>query len=373
MHVPAVVVPVASRSHLAVLQYLCDDLARKRPSLGHIFSALRSEITRLGEIISTATPAEVATGKPGRHAVWIETLPDRCIHGLRRNCLHCDCPPHVDHLRGYVPSRLFVGTMIRTPENGVTCYDRPCLYKEFPLRPIRMEADGKMPCRYDSRLDGLDDLEPAVDESFDSAGRRFRTSTCVILPVEDFCAACEAAKPKQAEVSKAATPLQPKIDERPMPYPDAPVDGRSWEEARATRVAAVKKQTLAEYGALHAFLRHQNGEGAAQPRCFTNWCYDCKEYVEKDHGCKEWQGKRELAAKKQAAMMLAERQAAAKKQAARRERTTQNVQRALIEQGLWVGDYLSLTYDSNNVEEREAMVTKFDRDLSRKGNKYRIQ
>jgi hypothetical protein len=54
MDVPAVAVPVSHRSHIAVLEYLCDQQARKHPSLGHVFAALRSDISRLAEVIGAA-------------------------------------------------------------------------------------------------------------------------------------------------------------------------------------------------------------------------------------------------------------------------------------------------------------------------------
>jgi hypothetical protein len=57
---PAVTPLVPHRNHIAVLQYLCDDQARRRPALGHIFVALRSDLGRLAEIIST-TASEVVT------------------------------------------------------------------------------------------------------------------------------------------------------------------------------------------------------------------------------------------------------------------------------------------------------------------------
>ena len=85
MPLPSVVVPVVSRSHIAVLEYLCDKQARRRPALGHIFAALRSEINCLRATISANAPAWTT---PTFEV--IPTVPIKCIHGLREAwCAAC--------------------------------------------------------------------------------------------------------------------------------------------------------------------------------------------------------------------------------------------------------------------------------------------
>jgi hypothetical protein len=84
-------------------------------------------------------------------------------------------------------------------------------------------------------------------------------------------------------------------------------------DSRARRVEDGKKHSLAEYVALHP------SHGREQFTGFTNWCPSCFEYVEQIHGCEEWHVKKELAAKKQAAKLLAEQQHAAKMIDKRRE------------------------------------------------------
>lgn len=185
MPLPASVVPVVSRSHIAVLEYLCDDQARRRPALGHIFAALRPEITRLGEISKAAPVPEVVT----------DCLP--VPEPLLYHCKHGSQP-------GYVSPRLIGplirddngrGTMVWTPEHGVT----------FFLRHFQSEAD----------------------VSYDYAFRKFRTSTCVILPQKPVCVQCDRdyRDTKRAVASKAKKLTQPQIDRRPMAKPDVPLPG----------------------------------------------------------------------------------------------------------------------------------------------------
>jgi hypothetical protein len=125
---------------------------------------------------------------------------------------------------------------------------------------------------------------------------------------------------------------------------------------------------LAAYAVLH--LAH----GKEQFTGFTNWCTSCFEYVEQNHGCEEWQAKKKLAAKKQAAKFLVERKQAAKMIAKKREVREQRRRTALIADGYWSSDRRDLVILAARKGTIEAeAVTKFDCDLSRKGNKWRVQ
>jgi hypothetical protein len=261
-----------------------------------------------------------------------EPLLYRCEHGL---------------LPGYVAPRLIGplieedndrGTQIWTPEHGVTFFKRPCLYRELVLRlgdRCRIEprpakpagSAGMWACRYDERLDGRDDLELAVDESFDSLHRRFRTSTAVILPQRPVCVQCDRdyRDKRRARWSKAETLTQPMIDRRPMPKPDVPKPGDisflplSLEQCEAAKAKRVMLPGL------------RNGRSV---RVREAW------EIAADNA--EWTAKNN---------------------------------RKLTARG-WVG-YSPEAFDREILVSRGSVtaeaVKKFDRDLSRKGNKYRIQ
>jgi len=128
------------------------------------------------------------------------------------------------------------------------------------------------------------------------------------------------------------------------------VEGRAWEEARAARVEVVKKQTLTEYAALH-----QDDEAATLPH-LSDFCVGCRMHVTNLHDSVRCADKK-----------IAE-------QRANTEWTAKN-NRKLDARG-WVG-YSPEALDRDILESRGSItaeaVKQFDRDLSRKGNKYRIQ
>lgn len=150
MPLPAsVVIPAASRDYLAVLEYRVDKTANKlRKALARIFAAQRPRLN-FAPAWTAPTFEVIADYLPVP-----EPLQYRCKHGSQP---------------GYVSQRLIGpliredngrGTMVWTPEHGVT----------FFLRHLQGEADA----------------------SYDYALRKFRTSTCVILPQRPVCEQCDA-------------------------------------------------------------------------------------------------------------------------------------------------------------------------------------
>jgi hypothetical protein len=118
--------------------------------------------------------------------------------------------------------------------------------------------------------------------------------------------------------------------------------------------------TLEEYR-----KRHKDNEAAAVPH-LPNECPACSLWVTVLHDCKKCAAKL-LAAQRFAALLLVKRREA-------KERLRRAV---LVSQGIW--NWQSDQHDLDIVAERKKCsvtadtVKQFDRDFSRKGNKYRIQ
>lgn len=115
--------------------------------------------------------------------------------------------------------------------------------------------------------------------------------------------------------------------------------------------------SLADYAA-----RHRDDEAVTLPH-LTRRCDVCRMAVTALHN-----------SEKCAAKMLTDQQAVAELQTARREARRQRSRAALIAQGLYSPEAfdVGITRAKCGTVEAEA-ITKFDRDLSRKGNKYRIR
>jgi hypothetical protein len=285
------VLPVFHRPHLAFLEYRADKLEQKLSrALGRVFA--------MELALPNATPsclgAIVGPGAPTFEVV-ADCLPVpapllyRCKHGL---------------LPGYVSPRLIGpliredndrGTQIWTPEHGVT----------FFLRHLQDEAD----------------------TSYDYAFRKFRTSTCVILPQRPVCIQCDGdyRDKRRARQSKVASVLQPTIDRRPMPKPDVPQPGEicflplTLEQCEAAKAKRVMLPGL------------HNGRSVRPRAAWEITAYNA-----------EWTAKNN---------------------------------RKLAARG-WIG-YSPEEFDRAILVSRGSVtaeaVKKFDRDLSRRGNKYRIQ
>jgi len=333
---PTVTLPVVPhRSHITVLEYLCDKHAQKRPALGHIFSALRSEITRLGEIISA--PAWIA---PTFEV--IPAAPLKCKHGLREAwCATCAMLSRSSESKTYVNARTF----------------------SFQNAPLDITS-----------LDWVESLDFLADEKAEEK-RAVEAKKC-------------AKAAERVEKTFVTPPTGLTLSEM---FVSPLLEGRAWEEARVVRVAAVKQQTLAEYDALHAFLRHQNVEAATQPRCFTNFCPHCAEmvtdgdsvlrrtkglYLPVEHECPkvrvyEGAAKRPIVTSEEDVMA---------------HLAAMNLQRRLEVLKLQPApSFVSLLPEDDYSKQDEEYyngvlqatsdeaVKRFERDLSRKGNKYRIQ
>jgi hypothetical protein len=164
----------------------------------------------------------------------------------------------------------------------------------------------------------------------------------------DFLADEGAEEARSAEVAKctkAASRMEHKAPTTFTPLEEACIaavkeeilaDGRAWQAAHAVRVANVKKQTLAEYVAAKAVCVMlpglRNGRGVRVREPWEIAVYNA-----------EWTAKNN---------------------------------RKLAARG-WIG-YSPEAFDVEIIRARQGtveadLITKFDRDLSRKGNKYHIQ
>jgi hypothetical protein len=180
-----------------------------------------------------------------------------------------------------------------------------------------------------------------------------------------------------AEISKEASRLARQVAGRReiflKKYGHLLIDVRAWEvaweklsaessdgeEARARRIEAVKKQTLQEYATQP---HHKNNDAVTVPH-LPNRCNSCQLHVTVLHDSTRC-----------AAKLLAEQEHEAEMFAKRREARRRKCIAALIAEGYWSSD----RHDVDIVNARRGtaeghVITKFDRDLSRKGNKYRIQ
>jgi hypothetical protein len=170
-------------------------------------------------------------------------------------------------------------------------------------------------------------LQGEADTSYDYAFRKFRTSTAVILPQRPVCVQCDGdyRDKRRAHQSKVATLLQPKIDRRKMPKPDVLVPGAisflplTLEQCEA---AKAKREMLPGL---------RNGRSVRVREAWEITADNAK-----------WTAKNN---------------------------------RKLAARG-WIG-YSPEAFDREILVSRGSVtaeaVEKFDRDLSRKGNKYRIQ
>lgn len=93
MDVSALVTPTFVRPLTDIV--IPDRPANPDPMLGEIISAE----TRCQRAAWTAPTFEIVKGTPGIHAPWIDTLPDRCKHGLMKgSCATCNGCNNPDYL-----------------------------------------------------------------------------------------------------------------------------------------------------------------------------------------------------------------------------------------------------------------------------------
>src|ERR1700722_3896367 len=147
MNVPAVAVP---HLPIVILELVCDELAADVTRLGRILAAMRSEAAPSSQL-AAAVSATVAWTAPRLEVLY--------------HCKHASQP-------GYVSPRL-IGPLIKEDNNKGTEIWTPEYGKTFFLRHLKHEAD----------------------TSYDYAFRKFRTSTCVILPQRPPCVQCDSEHP----------------------------------------------------------------------------------------------------------------------------------------------------------------------------------
>jgi hypothetical protein len=135
--------------------------------------------------------------------------------------------------------------------------------------------------------------------------------------------------------------------------------GDGWKKRTGPRFCTALD--LEEYAA-----SHKDNEAATVTH-FTHWCCECRMHVTTLHNadrCSE--------------RLLVEQKASSELLAKRRRVREQRFRREMLKQGMWVGVYspeeydLAITTSKKGAVEAEA-VKHFDRDLLRKGNKYRIR
>ena len=297
---------------IPILEFICDGLAADVSRLGRILAAMRSEAassSRLAEIVSAIAP-EV-----------IPAVPLKCKHGLREAwCATC--------------------VALEDPKR--------CVLAGRLKRLVSAKDDAPKAGFIENRYVGC--AAPLGSEKL----RR------VELKVADAVSLAEYASREHSWSGVAGLPTH-------------------WKEFVSTRW--IETQPDENGCKFHPLTRLEtNGISrnfSAEWHRRTNWCDSCIEYVEQDHSCEKWQEKKAFAEQKHASQTLAERQNAAKLQGrkdARREAWEQRRHAALVAQGL----YSPEAFDVEIIRARRGTVeaevmTKFDRDLSRKGNKYRIQ
>lgn len=225
-----------------ILELICDELAADVQRLNRIIAAWPAS-TCLGDIINTTPVADYLPAP--------EPLIYHCKHGSQP---------------GYVPSRLTgplldgakgKGTKIWTPEYGVTFYGRA----------LKFEADAS----YD----------------YSNPPRKFRTSTCVILPLRPPCVRCDVEEKDDHQRKPLEKSRRPDRGYQVCPAIDLPVKAVRFHQVTAEDVAWAERQA--------AFPHSQS-----MPRLLTHFCGTCSEevvvndvvrrttrglYLPKDHEC----------------------------------------------------------------------------------------
>jgi hypothetical protein len=309
---PHPALPSVPHLPIPILELVCDELAADVSRLGRILAAMRSAtgLSRLAEIIGAA-PSEVIPA----------AAPIKCKHGLRETwCASCANLNRSGKSKQRA-GRSFCFQSMRTIEIGTR--DGATMGTVSVLRVTR--------------------------------GAWTKSESVDLLADE------RRAKPKKRNnYGSALVPFvraEPKSRKEILTGPPNDVEERHYEYKQRVEPTFADALSLAEYAA-----RHQDDEAATLPH-LPNGCDGCQRYVTVLHD-----------AGRCAAKILAEHLAVAKMQAAKREAWRQRRHAALIAQGL----YSPETFDQEIIRARSGtveaeVITKFDRDLSRKGNKYRIQ